>query len=164
VSLPWLRLYTRILSDNKIRLLAFEDRWHYVALLCLKRTGLLDEADSDLKQRRIAVEMGLQVRELDEVFRRLAEVGLTDRGGNPIKWDDLQFESDSAAERMRKYRANKKKTANKSDGTRPLRNGDAAVTAQDKDTDTDTDYSPIPERSGSTTEVGGVKVGGGPSW
>lgn len=43
IRLPWLRLYHRIIDDDKMRLLAFEDRWHFIALLCLKREGVLDE-------------------------------------------------------------------------------------------------------------------------
>lgn len=153
MSLPWLRLYTRITSDNKIRLLAFEDRWHYVALLCLKRTGLLDEPESELKQRRIAVEMGLQVRELEEVFRRLSEVGLTDRQGNPLKWQDLQFESDSSTARVRKYREKQKKSKRNANETLQKRRGNVAVTGQDTDTDTDI---PLPgEGTRSTTGTGG---------
>ncbi|EXU79084.1 hypothetical protein AX13_08315 [Comamonas aquatica DA1877] len=41
-QLPWFRVYTRMVDDDKLKLLAFEDRWHFVALLCLKGEGLLD--------------------------------------------------------------------------------------------------------------------------
>lgn len=76
-SLRWFRMYTEAVDDEKLRLLAFEDRWHFVALLCCKAQGLLDGEDP-LMRRKIAVKLGLAVRELDEVARRLEEVGLVD--------------------------------------------------------------------------------------
>lgn len=108
-KLPWFRLYTEMVDDEKLRLLAFEDRWHYVALLCLKGSGLLDEECAEgLKRRRIAVKLGLSVREVEEVGRRLAEVGLVDEASLlPCGWAGRQFKSDcdeTSAERQRRYR------------------------------------------------------------
>lgn len=131
-ALPWFRLYTRMVDDEKVRLLAFEDRWHFVALCCLKGDGLLDEPNDDLRQRKIAVKLGVQIRELDEIGRRLQEVGLVDDNLNPLAWDDLQFRSDSSTERVRKYREKTKPSKVK----RPR---NVSVTGQDKDTDTDTE-------------------------
>lgn len=103
-SLPWFRLYHRTIDDDKLRLLAFEDRWHFIALCCLKAEGLLDEPDSDIRTRRIAVKLGVQVRELDEIGRRLQEVDLVDESLCPLAWDELQQRSDSSTERVRKHR------------------------------------------------------------
>lgn len=81
-QLPWVRLYTRTVDDDKLKLLAFEDRWHFIALLCLKGEGLLDKGDApSLLMRKVAVKLGLDVRSLEEVARRLAEVGLSDHPG-----------------------------------------------------------------------------------
>jgi len=126
-KLPWFRLYRDIIHDDKIKLLAFEDRWHFVAILCMKCDGLLDEPDSDIKDRRIAVNLGVQVRELGEIRRRLVEVGLIDETLNPLAWDELQFKSDSSAERVRAYRERVKQSCN------------VSVTPQDTDTDKDKD-------------------------
>ncbi|MDR0215570.1 MAG: hypothetical protein LBJ15_16430 [Comamonas sp.] len=108
-QLPWFRVYTRMVDDDKLKLLAFEDRWHFVALLCLKGEGLLDKGDAPgLLMRKIAVKMGLDVRTLEEVARRLAEVGLVDQATlQPTKWDGLQMRSDSdptAADRKKRQR------------------------------------------------------------
>ncbi|EKU29717.1 hypothetical protein C660_12539 [Alcaligenes sp. HPC1271] len=54
-NMPWFRAYTEMVDDEKLRLLAFEDRWHYVALLCLKGQGVLDSEDT-LMLRKVAVE------------------------------------------------------------------------------------------------------------
>jgi len=108
MSLPWFRLYSRIIDNDKLSLLAFEDRWHFVAICCLKSNGLIDEPDSNLRTRRIAAKLGVQVRELDEISRRLREVELVDEHLNPVSWDELQFQSDNSKERVKKYRAKRK--------------------------------------------------------
>lgn len=76
--MQWFRLYSEIVDDEKLRLLAFEDRWHYVAILCCKSKGILDNSNPVMVRRMLAVKMGLDVLELDEVCRRLAEAGLLD--------------------------------------------------------------------------------------
>ena len=137
-SMPWFRLYSRIIDDDKMRLLAFEDRWHFVALCCLKSEGVLDEKDTSLKMRKIAVKMGLQTREVEEVGRRLFEVGLVDKKLNPKKWDDLQFKSDSSKDRVSAYRKRKKSNCN-GDVTLQGSYSNAGETVQDKDKDKDKD-------------------------
>lgn len=137
-NLQWFRLYHRIIDDEKIRLLAFEDRWHFIAICCLKADGLLDEPEGDLKQRKIAVKLGVQLRELDEIKRRLCEVGLVTETFHPVSWNDLQYQSDSSTERVRRFREKQKKSekANKNNGE-TQRN--VSVTVQDTETETDTD-------------------------
>lgn len=138
MSNPWFRLYSEAIDDDKLRLLAFEDRWHFVAILCCKNMGILD-AMTAITRRRIAVRMGLDVRELGEVARRLSEVGLIDEDTlQPKKWDDRQYKSDSSLERVRKFRDKTKGTdnTNKSDVKRPC---NVTVTLQDTETDTDTE-------------------------
>lgn len=77
-TLPWFRMYHEALDDEKLRLLAFEDRWHFVALLCCKAKGILDEGSSDLMRRKVAVKLGLSLSELDDVIEKIASVGLVD--------------------------------------------------------------------------------------
>lgn len=147
--LPWLRLYTEIIDDEKIRLLAFEDRWHYTAILCCKGQGILDESNQMLMRRKVAVKLGLQVRELEEVARRLGEVGLIDEDTlQPCGWCKRQFASDNSSERVRRHRARAKTQGDdKSDvtlhGTLQQRSSNAL------DTDTDTDIEDSYESSSS---------------
>lgn len=115
-DLPWLRLYTDMVDNEKIRLLAFEDRWHFVAILCIKQQGILEDKGT-LRDRKIAVKLGLQLVDLGEVKRRLLEVGLIDEDWNPIGWDKRQFKSDSSTERVRKYRENKGKSKSNANET-----------------------------------------------
>lgn len=104
----WFRTYSAIVDDDKLRLLAFEDRWHFVALCALKSCGLLDEADTPLRTRKVAVKLGVQLRELDEICRRLREVELIDEHMQPRSWDRLQFKGDTSQERVKKYREARK--------------------------------------------------------
>jgi hypothetical protein len=133
-ALPWFRLYHRMIDDDKLRLLAFEDRWHFVALCCLKAEGLLDSDACSLRDRKIAVKLGVQARELDEVGRRLKEVGLVDDNLSPIAWDELQYKSDNSTKRVQNFR--EKQRCN---NVKRYRN--VSVTGQDKDTDTDTEVN-----------------------
>lgn len=134
-SLPWFRLYHRIIDDEKLRLLAFEDRWHFVALCCLKADGLLDEERSPLWERKVAVKLGVQLRELDEISRRLHEVGLIDGAMNPVAWNDLQYKSDNSTARVQAFREKQRKQGCNS--VKRFRN--VTVTAQETDTEADTE-------------------------
>lgn len=147
-KLPWFRTYTRMVDDDKLKLLAFEDRWHFVALLCLKGEGLLDKGDAPaLLMRKVAVKLGLDVRSLEEVARRLAEVGLIEQATlQPSKWATLQMRSDTdttAAERKRRQRQRKKDAASEGEeGGHDEVTDESRVTGTDvtrTDTDIDTD-------------------------
>jgi hypothetical protein len=133
--MQWFRLYNRIVDDEKLRLLAFEDRWHFVALCCLRSSGLLLEPDSDLRTRKIAVKLGIQVRELEEISRRLREVGLVDENLIPCGWDELQYRSDNSTDRVQKYREKQRRNKVK-------RQGNVSVTGQETEAETDKEESP----------------------
>lgn len=109
--IPWFRCYSDTVDDDKLRLLAFEDRWHFIAILCCKAKGIIDSADS-LLHRRMSVRLGLSCRELEEVARRLEEVGLIDATTlQPKAWDKRQFFSDTdptAVDRKRAQREREK--------------------------------------------------------
>lgn len=148
-KLPWFRAYAEMVDDEKLRLLAFEDRWHFVALLCLKGQGVLNN-DDPLMMRKVAVKLGIDARTLEDVARRLAEVGLIDQETlQPLNWDSRQMSSDTDptnAERQRRYRkrkqgeeaaeAEQKREEGQGNGnSNALRNGD--ITPLDIDTDKD---------------------------
>ena len=148
-QLPWLRLYTRTVDDDKLKLLAFEDRWHFIALLCLKGEGLLDKGDApSMLMRKVAVKLGLDVRSLEEVARRLAEVGLIHQDTlQPTKWAVLQMRSDvdtTAADRKKRQRERAKIEKNASgdpvtDDSVPITDVSRVTGTNVTRTDTDTD-------------------------
>lgn len=103
----WWRAYGEMVDDAKLRLLAFEDRWHFVALCCCKCQGLLDETRPELLDRVVGLKLGLDSRALDEVRRRLMEVELVDKQWQPLGWGRRQFVSDTSVNRTREWRARK---------------------------------------------------------
>lgn len=148
-GLPWFRLYASMVDDPDVRLLAYEDRWHYVALLCLKAQGVLDAGDHlGMLQRKVAVKLGLQLRELEAAADRIAEVGLIDAETfQPLDWNRKQYVSDTdptATQRKRKQRAEQLKQkqglAKVTDVSRVTSCATVTnVTRTDTDTDTDTE-------------------------
>ena len=158
-ALPWLRLYTETIDDEKLGLLAFEDRWHFIALLCLKGKGILDsEPDTEMLWRKAALKMGLTVAELEKVVSRLARMKLIDcKTLQPLAWNDRQAQSDSSTERTRKYRE-KKRAFNGKHG------GDDAETSQERpsdglEEDTDTEEEAEIEHTATVSKA----VGGTPA-
>jgi hypothetical protein len=135
--LKWFRFYNDAVDDEKLRLLAFEDRWHYTAILCLKSDGLLDTKADSLRDRKIALKLGLTVREAEEVKRRLSEVGLINNAWQPKGWKKRQYEHDSSKTRTKAYRERlkeKQEVTENGDGS-----CDVTVTTTDTDTDTEKD-------------------------
>ena len=143
MSMQWFRAYHRMIDDERLRLLAFEDRWHFVAILCCKSSGLLDAERDEIWERRLAVKLGVQLREREEIQRRVMGVVLVNSEWQPVKWDELQFKSDGSAKRMREYRKRKKEQG----PSATKRNGDVTVTAQETDTDTEQNIEPKGSRA-----------------
>jgi hypothetical protein len=131
--MQWFRLYSDITDNHKLRMLAFEDRWHFVAVLACNSAGLI-KGDNEFLERSLAVKLGVQLRELDEIKRRLMDVKLIDKSWKPIGWDERQYVSDSSANRTRKYREKQKLSKGV---TSPKRHSDVTVTPPDTDTDTE---------------------------
>jgi hypothetical protein len=153
-KITWFRLYAEAVDDEKLRLLAFEDRWHYIAILCCKGQGILDEENTSLLWRKVAVKLGVQVRELEEIARRLAEVDLIDRDTlQPCGWDKRQFVSDrdpTAADRQRRKREREREqqaTETVTDVspvtvTESHAECHGSVTLPETETETETEYTP----------------------
>ena len=72
----WFRLYSEITKDERIEELSFEDRWHYINILCMKCSGLLDKQyqNYEMRERKIARELGLVGETYEFAKKRLIEV------------------------------------------------------------------------------------------
>lgn len=120
--MSWLRLYADAIDDPKLQMLAFEDRWHFIAILCCKKQGLLDGDDKEFAQRLVRVKLGLDQTAFEEMVKRLAAVKLIDRATlQPIAWDRRQYVSDqdpTHAERQRRYREKNKEPSRDATVTR----------------------------------------------
>lgn len=126
-SMQWFRVYAEIVDDEKLRLLAFEDRWHFISILACKAGGIIDEGGS-LLRRKVAVKLGLDVSSFEEVARRLAEVELIDFDTlQPRAWDRRQHKSDTSTERVREHRERLKRFRN------------VSVTPPETETETETE-------------------------
>jgi hypothetical protein len=112
----WFRMYAEAIDDSKLRILAYEDRWHFVALLCCKAQGILDTPNVELRLRRLCIKFGMDSVELQKVMERLIAVGLVrneTRGETkgsvsfnfqPTNWKKRQFVSDSSTKRVQAFR------------------------------------------------------------
>lgn len=113
-SLSWFRMYSEFLTDPVIKLLAFEDRAHFVSALCMKSMGVLDKSypTPELRKRVISSLVGLssvsgapgELPAIDQARDRLMAVGLIDEDWQPLNWNKRQFQSDSSTERTRRWR------------------------------------------------------------
>ena len=132
--MQWFRLYNDIVDNHKIRMLAFEDRWHFIAIMACHSQEL--GGGDEFFVRSLAIKLGVQVRELEEIQRRLMDVNLIDANWIPIGWDDRQFLSDNSHARVKKYR--EKQRLSKS-VTKVKRDCNVSVTVQETDTESDTE-------------------------
>ena len=132
--MQWFRLYNDIVDNHKIRMLAFEDRWHFIAIMACHSQEL--GGGDEFFERSLAIKLGVQVRELEEIQRRLMDVNLIDANWIPIGWDDRQFLSDNSHARVKKYR--EKQRLNNS-VTKVKRDCNVSVTVQETDTETETE-------------------------
>lgn len=105
--MKWFKLYTELAQHPRLRILAFEDRWHYVSLMCAKADGTLDQ-DATLRDKMLSVHLGLSAVEMDAVKDRLLDVDLITSDWDIINWDDKQSSDATGAARKRRQRAKEK--------------------------------------------------------
>ena len=141
--MKWFRLYNEILDDPKVLKMEERLRWRYICCICLaninQNRGFLPE-DSD-----ITLKLRLKPSQWEKTKQELINRGFLDllpQGLAVHSFDHRQYESDSAKERMKRYRESMKQ-----------RNSNVTVTPPEPDTepepdsDTDTDIKTIPTPS-----------------
>ena len=146
MTLPWFRMYSDFIFDEKIEFMAFEDQRHFVFVLCMKNMGLLDKEypQDGMLDRVVAKRLGLYGEAFENAKTRLIDSGLIDEKWQPIAWSKRQFRSDAdttAAERKRRQREKEKESCEyvTRDTSVTSRVTCHDVTDVDVDTDTDTD-------------------------
>lgn len=109
MSYQWFRMYAEFATDPVVQSLAFDDQRHFVMVLCLKCSGLLDREYGDPQQRVMMLRraLGLEAMAFDEAKTRLCSARLIDSNWQPVNWAKRQFVSDrdpTAADRKRRQR------------------------------------------------------------
>ncbi len=131
-ALPWFRMYTDFLDDPKMIGLAFEDQRHFIAVLALKSSGVLEtDCDPKLLNRIVAQRLWVDQSAIIEVKNRLKNAGLIFDNWQPVAWDKRQMHSDhddSGAERQRKFRENRRNALRNGQVTDTVTAGNADVT------------------------------------
>lgn len=151
MSNAWFRMYSDFLEDAKMISLAFEDQRHFIGVLALKSSGLLDQScASEVMDKLVAQKLWIDRSAIVEVKRRLIDAVLIDENWQPLAWDKRQFVSDrdpTAAERQRRKREKDRENKDMQSVTdesrvtvtEPVTPCHAPVTPPDTDTDTDTE-------------------------
>ena len=112
----WVRLYTEIRSDRKIRSLTPGQRWVWIVLLCLARESpepgkLLYPPDIPITLRDIADESNVDYRiTCNAINNFIARKMIVKNGAIYIlaNWDKRQYESDDVNLRVRSHREKKR--------------------------------------------------------
>jgi hypothetical protein len=133
----WFKLYTELAQHPRLRILAFEDRWHYVSLMCAKADGTLDQ-DATLRDKMLSVHLGLSAVEMDAVKDRLMDVDLITSDWGIINWEDKQSSDATGAARKRRQRAKEKLSKEEEQRNNNIRtesDSHGTVTGQSRDKD-----------------------------
>lgn len=135
--MKWFKLYTELAQHPRLRILSFEDRWHYVSLMCAKADGTLDQDNEKLRDQMLSVHLGLTPVEMAAVKDRLMDVELIADDWDIINWEDKQSADATGAARKRRQRA-KEKLA-KEERSKNIKNKEqnVTVTGQSRDTKKD---------------------------
>ena len=133
--MKWFKLYTELAQHPRLRILAFEDRWHYVSLMCAKADGTLEQ-DAALRDKMLGVHLGLSAVEMDAVKDRLMDVDLITSDWDIINWEDKQSSDATGAARKRRQRA-KEKLSKEKELRIKNKEQNVTVTGQSRDTKKD---------------------------
>ena len=76
---PWFRMYSDFIFDGKIKFLSAEDQRHYIFLLCIQHTGMLNKGyEKSMLDQMVAKRLSLDASELAALVDRFVLLGLID--------------------------------------------------------------------------------------
>jgi len=112
----WVRVYTDIRSDRKIRRLEFSHRWLWIVLLTIAKESpkpgwLLYGGNVSVTFHDLADEANMSLKDVESgfsVFRDQNMIEQVDGVWRLINWDKRQFTSDLSTDRVRKHREKKR--------------------------------------------------------
>jgi hypothetical protein len=101
-------MYVDFLDDSKMISLAFEDQRHFIGILALKCSGVLDQSSApETLSRVIAQRLWIDHAMISDVKKRLIGAQLIDDSWQPLAWDKRQRKSDVDAtgkQRQQRFR------------------------------------------------------------
>ncbi len=130
--MKWFKLYPEIANHPRLRILSFEDRWHYISLMCAKADGTLDQPSEKLRDQMLSVHLGLTPVEMAQVKGRLMDVELIAEDWDIINWEDKQSSDATGAARKRRQRA-REKLAKEEELRNKNKEQNVTVTGQSRD-------------------------------
>lgn len=130
--MKWFKLYPEIANHPRLRILSFEDRWHYVSLMCAKADGTLDQPNDKLRDQMLSVHLGLSPVEMAAAKERLMDVELIADDWDIINWEDKQSSDATGAARKRRQRA-REKLAKEEELRNKNKEQNVTVTGQSRD-------------------------------
>jgi len=105
---PWLKLWTEIVFDPKLRRIPAQQRWCWIGCLCLAQDGRLELAGDPLTDRDIADACGVSMGTWSAARSYFLRAGMLELDGETLvicKWRKRQAPLDpTAAERMARMR------------------------------------------------------------
>lgn len=134
--MKWFKLYPEIANHPRLRILSFEDRWHYISLMCAKADGTLDQPNAKLRDQMLSVHLGLTPVEMGQVKERLMDVELIAEDWDIINWEDKQSSDATGAARKRRQRA-REKLAKEEELRNKNKEQNVTVTGQSRDIEKD---------------------------
>jgi len=107
----WFRLYSEFSTDPKVQMMSESDQRRLVMILCTRCNG-----DALLSDDEISFLLRVDPESWGKTKALFVSKGFIDESNAIINWDKRQFVSDSSAERVQKYRANRKSMGLSSNG------------------------------------------------
>ena len=118
-AMPWLRLYTELPTDRKIRRLSIEHRWLWICVLCEARRSpvegwLLVSEREPLTVDDLADVSTLKPKVVQAGLNKFLELGMLEKdeeiGAFRVEaWSARQRQSDTSTDRVRAWRAARNK-------------------------------------------------------
>lgn len=128
----WFRLYAEFATDPKVQMMSEADQRRFIMVLCIRCSN----DDVTLQDDEIAFQLRISSDDWARSKAVFLQKGLIHEDNTPAAWDKRQFVSDSSAERVRRHRANKKKSVKQ-----PC---NVTETAPEADTDSDAEKTLSP--------------------
>ncbi len=171
-KMVWLRLYTEITWDHKLRRLPPAQRWLWIAMMCVAgkspRPGWLYLAEGvPAKLEDLADEAAINVKEVKAalaMFEQQHMIEFVEGVWHLLNWNKRQFSSDLSTDRTRKWRQRERHSdvtetsqersrehSGDVPGTKLEHQSD--VTGTHSDTDTDTEEERSKRKKTSTASV-----------